>query len=317
MSTENRAALAQKAVVENAWFTEGNVTMALNGILELLDENRLERWVAQYQTEPPTPRQIAVVMAGNIPAVGFHDLLCVLLSGHRILIKYSTRDRVVLNTLIEMLTAIAPDLGPWITTTDGTLKGFDAVIATGSDNAGRYFQYYFSKFPSIIRKNRIGVAILSGNDSAADLEALGLDVFSYFGLGCRNVAKLFVPSDYDFGRLFETWAPYYEKLIDHNKYGNNYDYRKSILLVNGSPHLDTGFVLLEETSAMVSPIATLYYERYPDEATLTSILERHKEKTQCIVGAHKLATVGFGTAQFPGAYDYADGIDTMHFLEGL
>jgi hypothetical protein len=196
------------------------------------------------------------------------------------------------------------------------LEGFDAIIATGSDNSARYFEYYFGKYPNIIRKNRTSCAILTGGESDADIENLGVDVFSYFGLGCRNVSKVYVPNDYDFSSLLSRWDSFKE-VIHHHKYCNNYDYQKSILLVDGVPHLDNGFVLLQESEKLVSPISVLYYERYTNDDDLENMLRANAEKIQCIVGRETPATVEFGQAQYPRVWDYADQIDTLKFLSEL
>jgi hypothetical protein len=180
------------------------------------------------------------------------------------------------------------------------------VIATGSDNTARYFEYYFRTKPHIIRKNRSSIAVLTGNETDDQLIALGKDVFSYFGLGCRNVSKLVVPEGYDFTRPLRLWEVYHD-VSNHHKYVNNYDYNKSILLINGTHHFDNGFALLTPNEALVSPISVLYYATSADLAS---------DKIQCIVGSGA-NYIPFGTTQEPTLTDYADNVDTLKFLTGL
>jgi hypothetical protein len=261
-------------------------------------------------------RTVALVLAGNIPLVGFHDLLCVLVSGHRAQLKLSSKDSRLMMYLIKHLLWLEPEFEKYITIKESKLEEFDAVLATGSDNSSRYFQQYFGKYPHIIRKNRTSISILNGFESTDQLQALGKDVFTYFGLGCRNVSKVFVPQEYDFKPLLDSWSTYQE-IINHHKYINNYDYQKSILLVNRTPFLDNGFVLLQESDRLVSPISVLYYERYSSTVDLQQKINSNAEKIQCIVGNSKPATVPFGKAQIPEVWDYADQIDTLKFLSEL
>ena len=307
--------LAEGIRIENSWFTEGNLRMTVSGILKFLDEENLRDWLSGYLQPTRNPQIIAIIMAGNIPAVGFHDVLCVLLNGDSALIKLSSKDTVLLKFLLEKLIEINPGFSSKIEYAE-RLKDFDAVIATGSDNTSRYFEYYFGKYPHIIRKNRTSVAILDGTENDKDLTQLGTDVFSYFGLGCRNVSKLFVPSGYDFGPLFRSWELFHE-LEHHHKYHNNYHYQKSIFLVSVIPHLDNGFVLLQESERLVSPIAVVYYEYYSKLEDLRERLDSTRDKLQCIVGNFSPATLKFGQAQFPGLNDYADGVDVLKFLSEL
>lgn len=301
---------------ENPWFTPGSVTRALSAIGENLTEYSLKNWLKNYDFSIARNAKIALVLAGNIPAVGFHDIMCVLLSGNTAVVKLSSKDRFLVKYLLDRLCEIAPPLADRIVINENQLKDFDAVIATGSDNTSRYFEYYFGKYPHIIRKNRTSVAILSGDESTEELKALGEDVFSYFGLGCRNVSKLFVPEHYNFNKLFESWEPF-KAVIDHHKYCNNYDYQKSILLVNREKFLDNGFVILQPSERIVSPISVVYHETYRDADHLSGILKAIESKVQTVVGNGPLARVGFGDAQCPAVSDYADNVDTMKFLEGL
>lgn len=314
LSNEDFESIAERARLENPWFTQDNVKRSVKGIATFLKNDQLKQWTGQYSFHGPQ-KTIALVMAGNIPLVGFHDFLCVLISGNRAQIKLSSKDSKLIQYLVDFLVSIEPGLRSQIEFRE-KLEGFDAIIATGSDNSARYFEYYFGKYPNIIRKNRTSCAILTGGESDADIENLGVDVFSYFGLGCRNVAKVYVPNAYDFSRLLSRWDSFKE-VIHHHKYANNYDYQKSILLVNGVPHLDNGFVLLQENEKLVSPISVLYYEYYSNEDDLQQKLNANAEKIQCIVGNGMLATVNFGQAQYPQVWDYADRIDTLKFLSDL
>lgn len=276
----------------------------------------MSRWVSQYDLSVVSPKNIGLVMAGNIPLVGFHDMLATLLSGHRLVAKPSSQDVYLIGYMIEHLIAIEPGFKDIIVLQE-TLKKVDAVIATGSDNTARYFEYYFRNIPHVIRKNRSSCAIMTGNETNEDLEALGVDVFSFFGLGCRNVSKLFIPAGYDITSLFQSWKKY-EAVINHHKYANNYDYNKSILLVNRTPFYDNGFALVTESHDLVSPISVLFYESYEQQSDLNRMIGGAQSKIQCVVGTNgSLTTVPFGKAQFPELDDYADGVDTMEFLAKL
>lgn len=314
MSEGDFQTIAEEARLNNPWFTESNVRMAVRGLVKMLEHDTLSQWTSKYQSID-NPRKIAVIMAGNIPLVGFHDFMSVLISGHHIVIKCSSKDCILVKFIANKLIDIEPQFQSAIEYRE-ILKKFDAIIATGSDNTSRYFEYYFGKYPNIIRKNRASVAILTGSESEDDLTSLGIDVFSYFGLGCRNVSKLYIPEDYSVDKLFLSWQPYYDT-INHHKYCNNYDYHKSLLLVGRKPFLDNGFVMLEESQKLVSPISIVYYERYKDDHQLSASLERIKDKTQCIIGNSPTSRVKFGQAQFPAVDDYADQIDTMQFLTEL
>lgn len=300
---------------ENPWFTPGSVKLALDGIQRYLEPRKLTKWISRYEISPSKVRSIAVVMPGNIPLAGFHDFLSVLISGHAIMIKLSSKDTVLLTHLSQKLIGIEPRFDPLITIAS-QLKNFDAVIATGSDNSSRYFDYYFGKYPHIIRKNRTSCAVLTGNESPEELTLLGRDVFTYFGLGCRNVSKIFLPRDFDATRLVKAWDIYVD-ILHHHKYHNNYDYQKSILLVNKLPFYDSGFVILQENEKLVSPISVVYLERYATEAELNSRLDALSDKIQCIVGKDSKLYVPFGHAQSPDVWDYADRVDTLQFIESL
>lgn len=315
ITTEERTEVYQRASNENPWFTKKNLDLAFEGVVKLLDKSGLTAWTSAYRPEPASLRTVGVVMAGNIPLVGFHDFLCVLISGHRIKVKLSSQDSSLLKFLSSHLTALEPRFEGFIEFAE-RMNEIDAVIATGSDNTARYFDYYFRNIPKIIRKNRSSVGILYGNETKDELYALGRDVFSYFGLGCRNISKLLVPEEYELNQLLQAWEPY-RTSVDHHKYLHNYDYQKSIFLVNRESFLDNGFVLLKEDPAFVSPVSVVYYERYSN--TPETKLAQFNDKIQCLVsaGGSLPDSVPFGQAQFPGLADYSDKVDTMRFLEGI
>ncbi|MBC6990200.1 acyl-CoA reductase [Hymenobacter sp. BT491] len=317
LSSDEIAVLSAQARNANAWFDQPNVTAALNGIAHLLDEEPLRHWSGRYPTEPTTPRTVGVVMAGNIPLVGFHDLLCVLISGHTLLAKPSKDDRLLMRWVADELIKIEPRFAERLQFEE-RLNAADAYIATGSDNTARYFEYYFAKKPHIIRRNRTSIAVLTGHETPHDLGLLGADIFRYYGLGCRNVSKMYVPVGYQFTDLLDSLEPWHS-VLDHHKYNNNYDYNKSILLVNRVPHFDSGFLLLTESPQLVSPISVVHYAAYKNEVNLVDQLTDIAEQTQCIVSSGGLypGSFPFGRAQTPAVSDYADGIDTMAFLAEL
>jgi hypothetical protein len=301
----------------NAWFDLPNVTTAIKSVADMLTEDTLTRWAARYPAEPSAPKQVGAVMAGNIPLVGFHDALCVLISGHTLLAKLSKDDSVLMTWVLNELTKIEPRFQERVQIQE-RLNAADAFIATGSDNTARYFDYYFGKRPHIIRRNRTSLGVLTGHETDHELSLLGEDIFRYYGLGCRNVSKLFVPQNYNFSPLLDSLRPWHH-VVDHHKYNNNYDYNKSILLVNGVPHLDTGYLLLLESPLLVSPISVLHYGTYAHEVDLVDQLTDVAAQTQCIVsGSGRWAgSTAFGQAQYPSVSDYADGVDTMAFLAEL
>ncbi|MCG3167041.1 MAG: hypothetical protein POELPBGB_02824 [Bacteroidia bacterium] len=297
----------------NGWFVEENVRSALSGIACMLEQDKLGKWLARYPfKENENPKRVGVVMAGNIPMVGFHDFLCVLISGNTCVAKLSSQDNRLLKAVAAKLIAIEPRFKDRIVFEDGKLKNIDAVIATGSNNTSRYFEYYFGKYPHIIRKNRNSVAVLTGNETAEELALLGDDIFMYFGLGCRNVSKLYVPEGYNFDNFFNAIESR-KKTVLHAKYANNYDYNKAILLVNKYEHFDNGFLLVKRDDALATPVAQINYSFCNSEAALALELEARKEQIQCIVSS-KPGHVPFGQSQKPELWDYADGIDTMQFL---
>jgi hypothetical protein len=316
---DEKQVLFQQAQNQNAWFTPQSLEQALKGIQILLDAPALEKWVANYNfSEMVEPQQIGLMLAGNIPGVGFHDIMAVLIAGHSACIKLSSQDSALPLWLLSQLKAIEPRFSNRIFIED-LLKNKQAYIATGSDNSARYFNYYFGKYPHLIRSNRTSVGILQGDESMTDLHALGHDVFDFFGLGCRNVSKVFVKNQEQLTRLLDAIQTF-EWVANHHKYFNNYEYNKSIYLVNGTSHLDNGFLLIKESADLVSPIGVLFYEIYEDEFELHSKLSALASQIQCVVGSNRIGIPGiipFGQTQCPAPWDYADGVDTLQFLSGL
>ncbi|HZH54850.1 MAG TPA: acyl-CoA reductase, partial [Sphingobacteriaceae bacterium] len=304
----------------NPWFTPENVSRSLRAWSRLLQADSLSKWLAPYPFDEDFDRHVGLVFAGNIPLVGFHDLLAVLLAGYKAKIKLSSQDQVLNQFLLEKLIEIEPEFSSRIHLVE-RLQDFDLVIATGSDNTARYFDYYFGKYPHIIRKNRNSVAILDGTESQGQLHALGEDIFSYYGLGCRNVSKLFVPKGYDVAHFYEGIAGF-ESIREHYKYVNNYDFNKSIYLINGEAHFDNGFLLLKPAEALASPLAVLYFQEYDSRDELNDLVEHSIRGIQCIVGngnkleldTKALSVVDFGQSQYPDLDDYADGVNTLEFL---
>lgn len=301
----------------NGWFTEDNVYYALETWSKTITQKNIEQWTKSYDFSDRQTKTVGIVTAGNIPLVGFHDFISVLMSGHKLLVKQSSNDQKILPVLADYLICIEPRFKHFISFTEGRLQDFDAVIATGSNNTARYFEHYFKKRPSIIRKNRNAVAVLTGMETEAELALLSEDIFRYFGLGCRSVSKVFVPKDYDFDLLFKGVFKQGD-LLSYRKYKNNYDYNKTVYLMSQIPLLENGFLVLKEDTAYASPIATLFYEYYDSIDSLDERLVIDKEQIQCVVRKNpKADEVVFGETQQPQLWDYADGVDTMKFLLGL
>jgi hypothetical protein len=307
--------------IHNPWFTENNVRLALKGISLGLEKHNLTTWIKPYSeglTGTGAKKRVLVIMAGNIPMVGFQDFLNVLISGNCFVGKVSSDDHLLIPFLAALLLQFEPGFADRIEFSDGRVKDMEAVIATGSTNSSRYFDYYFGKYPHIIRKNRHSLAILNGTETAEDFGALGTDIFTYYGLGCRNVSKLLVPEGYRFDSFFEGIFNH-SYVLDSNKYSNNYEYNKTIYLLNSEKLLDNNFLLLREDTSLSSPIGVMFYEYYTDEQDLKARLVRDASEIQCIVskeGAFS-GSQPFGKSQFPMLWDYADGIDTMQFLAAL
>lgn len=302
----------------NAWFKTEEVLRSLSSIREMLEPTALETWFKGINVTS-APKSIGLILAGNIPLVGFHDVLSVLATGNIAIIKLSSSDSQLLPALLKELVNLEPLLAERIIYAE-RLKDFDAIIATGSNNTSRYFDYYFGKVPNIIRKNRNSIAVLDGKETTEEIQLLGHDIFDYYGLGCRNVSKIYLPEGYDIKNFFIPLEEF-QPIINHFKYNNNYDYNKSIYLVNTVQHFDNGFLLLKEDEGLSSPLAVLYFEYYQDLEQLTEKLRLKHDDIQCAV-THtdlKLDTgiVAFGQSQHPALWDYADNIDTIAFLNNL
>ena len=313
-SEEEWVNLKEKASRENAWFTNEFVEIAIDNIAKcFLQENLLQPWVTEYFVKdyPETQKNIGVVMAGNIPLVGFHDFLCVFVSGYKQTIKPSSKDSILIKHLINKLTEWNESVDAHVQFAEN-LKGCDAYIATGSNNSSRYFDYYFGKYPNIIRKNRTSVAILTGNETGEDLAKLSDDIQMYFGLGCRNVTKLYVPEGYNFIPLLDTLKKY-GYYFEFHKYKHNYDYQLAIQMMGRKFYMTNDSIILVEDAAIFSPVSQVNYEFYTDKNLLSESLTAN-ESIQCIVGE---GFVNFGAAQRPSLSDYADGINTMKFINGL
>lgn len=307
---EEWQAVKAKAAEHNAWFIPGFIDAAVKNICTaFLQKEKLEQWAAHYHLDDNVGgKNIGLVMAGNIPLVGFHDFLCVFISGHRQTIKLSSKDDILLKHLVQKLYDQDMVVTSAVSFAE-MLKGCDAYIATGSNNSARYFEQYFSKYPNIIRRNRTAVAVLTGKETPDELDKLSDDVHLYFGLGCRNVTKLFVPAGYDFIPLLKAFDRY-NYFIDHHKYKNNYDYQLSVALMNNKYYMTNGSTLLIESADIFSPISQLHYSFYEDAEMPGKELSQNLD-IQCIAGYGGIA---FGQAQHPDLSAYADGVDTMQFL---
>ena len=306
-----------RAKDNNGWFSKENVLQALNAWGNLLNKKDLIQWTKDYVFENEELKIVGLVLAGNIPLVGFHDVLSVLISGNKALVKCSSSDPMLIAFLVQKLQEIEPIFKDLVEFTKERFTHFDAVIATGSNNAARYFEYYFSKVPNLIRANRNGVAVLDGNETKEQLEALAQDVVRFFGLGCRSTSKVFVPIGYDLNLIFGALYPF-DSLMDSAKYANNYDYNKAVYLMSQFDLLDNGFFMLKEDESYTSPVACLYYEYYSDYKNLEKKLKLDQDLIQCITSNQKgKSHFEFGKAQQPNLWDYADGKNTLHFLNIL
>lgn len=306
----------RQAYIQNPWFTIENCQKAIKNIVEgFLQKEKLENWAKAYNIKTETPKTVGLVMAGNIPLVGFHDFMCVFMAGHKAKVKLSDKDTVLMEFVFNTLIEINPNVQNYIEQIE-RLTDFDAVIATGSNNTARYFEAYFGNVPNIIRKNRTSVAVLSGEETTEELTQFGHDVFDYFGLGCRNVSKLFVPKDYNFEPLMEVFHSFND-IIYHNKYKNNYDYNYTLMTMNKIPTVFGTCLLLSENEGFQSRIAQMHFSYYDNQADLIPILKAHEAEIQCIVSKTAIGdfqNISFGQTQFPSLSDYADGVDTMEFL---
>ncbi len=315
---EDFKALIQLSQSHNGWYTPENVYFAIQSWAKALTEDNLNQWLSAYSFESSQDdkkeKTVAIILAGNIPLVGFHDFLSVLISGHKVLVKTSSNDQKLLPFLAKYLIAVDSELGIYINFSEGKLENFDAVIATGSNNTARYFEFYFKDKPNIIRKSRNSVAVLNGKETREDLVNLGEDIFRYFGLGCRNVSKLFVPKDYDFDAFFKAIFEY-KDVIFYEKYANNYDYNKAVFLMSNFKLLDNEFLTLKEDISHASPISSVFFERYENISDIQKRLEVETDQVQCIVSNNLIEnSISFGQTQQPKLWDYADNVDTIAFL---
>lgn len=316
-------AVMNKTFYNNVWFTIEQQEKAIESIAKsFLNRATIADWLSAYDATQfaRTPRRsVGLILAGNIPLVGFHDVLCTFLAGHKVLFKLSDKDKYLLPFLLSKLKVIDERTTPYFEQVEGKLTNFDAIIATGSNNSARYFEAYFGQYPNIIRKNRNAIAVLTGDESREELQLLGQDIFQYFGLGCRNVSKIYVPQNYDFNALLEITHEFSSHLVIYDRYKNNFDYQMTILLLNKAIFYQNGCLLLTENEALASPISVVYYEQYKNLTNLTKHLEVKRAEIQCVVAKNALQIAslpcfGFGQAQCPAIHDYADGVDTMAFL---
>ena len=307
----------KKSGIENGWFTKEMVESAFEGIINMLDEKQLKQWIESYLKSidlERKPKEVGVIMAGNIPAVGFHDFLCVLLSGNTAVIKTSSDDALLIPSIAELLISIDASFSERINILKTPRSKYDAVIATGSNNSARYFEQYFGKYPNIIRKSRTSVAVLTGEETEQEIEGLAKDLFTYYGLGCRNVSKLLVTENFDVQKLIGELMKYSSFLKNNGKYQNNIDYNKSIYIINKVPFLDGGTFLFKEDQSLHSPISVTFYEKFDSLDEIDRYIERNNDEIQCVVSSQISRGVPFGKAQHPKVWDYADKVDTMKFL---
>ncbi|MFM7234998.1 MAG: acyl-CoA reductase [Flavobacteriales bacterium] len=306
--------LIETHIHHNGWFTQNNIRKALFAWGEELQAKKINQWLDQYAwAEEGIPKKVGIICAGNLPLVGLHDVLSVILGGHIAYVKMSSDDRLLMPALLKLLMRLDESVLNQLVFAEGRMNDMEAIIATGSNNTSRYFEQYFGHLPHIIRKSRTSVAILSGNETDDELKALGNDVFDYFGLGCRNVSKVYLPEGFDINRLFNALYSFND-IIHHHKYANNYDYNKAVWLLNSEKLLDNGFILLKEERSLASPTGSLYYEFYADEGQVREELALRSEEIQCVVSRKD---VPFGHSQRPALWDYADGVDTLSFLTEL
>lgn len=308
--------LMKKAEIENPWFNEESFLYCFQHWANSLKEDKIKAWLKSY-TISSSPKKIGLILAGNIPLVGFHDVICVLLSGNIPLIKLSSKDQVVLPFLLEKWNEFSKNQIHYHLVEK--LENYDAVIATGSNNTARYLEYYFKNVPNIIRKNRTSVGVLSGNETNEELQLLAEDIFRYFGLGCRNVTRLFIPENMPLERLFENFMNFKE-VVNHHKYANNYDYNRAIYLLNQEKFWDNNFVMLKEDQKLFSPLSVINFSRYQNISEVQNFLTHNENDIQCVVAHPSLNlqdSLNFGEAQCPALNTYADNVDTMEFLNQL
>ena len=314
--SEYTQAVIHRASCENIWFSKDNISRAIDALVNgMLDESALNLMIKTYSIDDTiVSKNVGVIMAGNIPLVGFHDWLCVFLCGHQAQVKLSSQDLYLLPELVRLIEEYNPELKAQTTFVE-KLKEFQGVIATGSSNTNRYFEYYFRDVPTILRKSRISVAVMNGTESDSEIHALGDDVHSYFGLGCRNVNKIYWPEGYDKDRLFDIFMQF-KDVMSTSKYHNNYDYNFAMWSLNRNLFYTNDSLLFKEDKAMHARIASVFYEEYEDINLLKSSLAQ-MDDIQCIIsqqGEFIEGSIPFGESQRPGILDYADGVDTMQFL---
>jgi hypothetical protein len=320
LETPDISSVLHKAEIENPWFTQQNIRQSIIAIRDqYLSESALNMLAGRYHLDDNIEvKRVGIILAGNIPLVGFHDVLCCFMAGHHALLKFSDKDKVLMKWVINLLTTCDPNTKTYFTEVE-KLQNYDAAIATGSNTSATHFEYYFRHIPHLIRKNRNSVAVLSGNESADQIKELGFDIFTYFGLGCRNVSMIFIPKDYEIRHLFVGFDSF-KDIKNHNKYKNNFDYNHALMLLNKEDFLQNEFLILKKSDQIISRIASAHYQYYSDIASLTQNLLMNKGDIQCVVSEVPIEgfrTVGFGSAQSPAIDDYADGADTMQFLLGL
>ena len=308
----------EKTLIEshsyNSWFTIDNLKLSLKNWSNSLQENIISDWLSKYNIEDKSSKKIAIIMAGNIPAVGFHELLCSLLLNFDCIVKLSSEDKLLIPFIVKFLESRNEKLKNKVTFESEKLKDFDGVIATGNNNSHRYFDYYFSKYPNLLRKTRHSIAVLDGKESDNDLSELSNDIFNYFGLGCRSVSKVFIPYGYDLDLLFNAFFRHKE-VVNHNKYVNNFDYNKAVYLMSKEKFIENGFIILKEESKLGSPIGCLFYEFYNDKKEITKLINNNSDSIQCVVSNINFNTnIKFGQTQCPNINDYADNNDTIKFL---
>ena len=302
----------EQANLYNSWFTPSNLKLSLKYWGNILQKKKLENWLSNYKLKIRSHKTIAIIMAGNIPIVGFHDLVCSMLLNFKCLIKLSSDDKILIPFIVDFLEFRNPNFKSRIIFQVNTLKNFDAVIATGSDNSHKYFEFYFKNHPNLLRKTRHSIAVLDGHETEKDLSLLSNDIFNYFGLGCRSVSKVFIPEGYNLDLIFNACYKH-KNVINHDKYANNFDYNKAVYLMSQEKFIENGFIILKEDSKLGSPVGCLYYQYYNDIKDVYKIIEEDREKIQCVV-INDRNNVAFGSTQCPKLDDYADNIDTLDFL---
>lgn len=318
--SENFLNIIKKAELNNPWFTPESIRLCFLSISMQLKSDSIQNWIKKYPAIPEnkSPKTVGLIAAGNIPLVSFHDILSVLITGHNLNIKLSSKDEVLFPAIKKVLCFLNKDFDSRIHISENRLTSIDAIIATGSNNSSRYFEYYFSKYPRIIRNNKNSIAIIKGDESPQQLKKLADDVFLYFGLGCRSISKIYLPENYNPAKILDQFE-HYNHYVNHTKYGNNYDYQRAILLVNTIKFLDNGFLIFRESNSLNSPVGCLNYEFYSEITELKKKIFFEKPNLQCIVEESNLfsESIGFGESQFPKISDYADNMDSIDFLLNL